>query len=53
MKLSDSVGWVSRVLLRHRLRTVLLLAAVSVGVGAVIVLTSLGDSRAYSRMLVL
>ena len=44
MKLSDSIGWVSRVLLRHRLRTVLLLAAVSVGVGAVIVLTSLGDS---------
>jgi len=44
MKLPDSIGWVSRVLLRHRLRTVLLLAAVSVGVGAVIVLTSLGDS---------
>ena len=44
MRTADSIGWVVRVLLRHRLRTLLLLLAVSVGVGAVIVLTSLGDS---------
>ena len=44
MRATDSIGWVARVLLRHRMRTVLLLLAVSVGVGAVVVLTTIGDS---------
>ena len=44
MRKWDTLIMVSRVLLRHRFRTLLLLLAVSVGVAAVIVLTSVGDS---------
>lgn len=44
MTFRDALGFVGRVLLRHPFRTVLLLIAVAIGVAAVVVLTSLGDS---------
>lgn len=48
MKAPDALLFVVRVLRRHVLRTVLLLLSVAVGVGSVVVLTSLGESaRSY------
>lgn len=48
MQPADALIFVFRVLRRHVLRTFLLLLSVAVGVGAVVVLTSLGESaRSY------
>ncbi|MEO2169513.1 MAG: ABC transporter permease [bacterium] len=44
MSAVDSLAFVGRVLLRHPLRTSLLLLAVGMGVASVVVLTSLGES---------
>jgi putative ABC transport system permease protein len=48
MRLADTVGFATRALAGHRLRTSLMLLAMAIGVAAVVVLTALGDgARRY------